>query len=163
MSKVWKTIQKVTYAISGFSMFAVIILIFINSLCRYIFKYSIPWCEEMTRFMFIATIFFTLNIMVANKAALRVDILDNLLHGTAKFILERIIALLTLAALAVFTLSGISLVQAGSMSVSPSLRIPMYYVYALLPLGYFLALIETIRQEVLAIKEFCAKRKEENA
>ncbi len=64
MSKVWKTIQKVTYAISGFSMFAVIILIFINSLCRYIFKYSIPWCEEMTRFMFIATIFFTLNIMV---------------------------------------------------------------------------------------------------
>lgn len=73
MSKVWKTIQKVTYAISGFSMFAVIILIFINSLCRYIFKYSIPWCEEMTRFMFIATIFFTLNIMVANKAALRVD------------------------------------------------------------------------------------------
>lgn len=108
MSKVWKAIQKVTYAISGFSMFAVIILIFINSLCRYIFKYSIPWCEEMTRFMFIATIFFTLNIMVANKAALRVDILDNLLHGTAKFILERIIALLTLAALAVFTLSGIS-------------------------------------------------------
>ena len=162
MSKVWKAIQKVTYAISGFSMFAVIILIFINSLCRYI-KYSIPWCEEMTRFMFIATIFFTLNIMVANKAALRVDILDNLLHGTAKFILERIIALLTLAALAVFTLSGISLVQAGSLSVSPSLRIPMYYVYALLPLGYFLALIETIRQEVLAIKEFCAKRKEENA
>ena len=157
MSKVWKTIQKVTYAISGFSMFAVIILIFINSLCRYIFKYSIPWCEEMTRFMFIAT------ILVANKAALRVDILDNLLHGTAKFILERIIALLTLAALAVFTLSGISLVQAGSLSVSPSLRIPMYYVYALLPLGYFLALIETIRQEVLAIKEFCAKRKEENA
>ena len=68
MSKVWKAIQKVTYAISGFSMFAVIILIFINSLCRYIFKYSIPWCEEMTRFMFIATIFFTLNIMVANKA-----------------------------------------------------------------------------------------------
>lgn len=108
MSKVWKTIQKVTYAISGFSMFAVIILIFINSLCRYIFKYSIPWCEEMTRFMFIATIFFTLNIMVANKAALRVDILDNLLHGTAKFILERIIALLTLAALAVFTLSYLS-------------------------------------------------------
>ena len=87
----------------------------------------------------------------------------NLLHGTAKFILERIIALLTLAALAVFTLSGISLVQAGSLSVSPSLRIPMYYVYALLPLGYFLALIETIRQEVLAIKEFCTKRKEENA
>ena len=56
-----------------------------------------------------------------------------------------------------------SLVQAGSLSVSPSLRIPMYYVYALLPLGYFLALIETIRQEVLAIKEFCTKRKEENA
>ena len=70
---------------------------------------------------------------------------------------------MTLAALAVFTLSGISLVQAGSLSVSPSLRIPMYYVYALLPLGYFLALIETIRQEVLAIKEFCTKRKEENA
>ena len=135
MSKVWKTIQKVTYAISGFSMFAVIILIFINSLCRYIFKYSIPWCEEMTRFMFIATIFFTLNIMVANKAALRVDILDNLLHGTAKFILERIIALLTLAALAVFTLSGIFLVQAGSPVVHPHPPGPHVLFLRPLPFG----------------------------
>lgn len=163
MSKLWKAIQKVTYVIAGVSMAAVVVLIFINVIYRYILKSGIPWCEELTRFMFISTIFFTLNIMVANKAALRVDILDNALHGTAKFVLERIIALLTLVALAVFTLSGIQLVQAGSLSVSPSMRIPMYYVYALLPLGYLLAFIETVRQEVIAIREFCAQRKEGKA
>lgn len=163
MSKLWKAIQKVTYAIAGVSMAFVIILIFINVIYRYILKSGIPWCEELTRFMFIATIFFTLNIMVAHKAALRVDILDNALHGTAKFVLERVLSLLTLVALAVFTLSGIQLVQAGSLSVSPSLRIPMYYVYALLPLGYLLAFIETVRQEVEAVRVFCGERKEKKA
>lgn len=161
MSKLWKAIQKASYALAGFSMAAVIVLIFINVIYRYILKSGIPWCEEVTRFMFIATIFFSINIMVSTKSALRVDILDSVLHGTVKFLLERLIALLTLVALAVFTLSGIQLTQAGSLSVSPSLRIPMYYVYALLPLGYLLALIETVRQEVIAIRAFCARRKEE--
>lgn len=108
------------------------------------------------RYMFIGTLFFTLNIMVSQNAALRVDILDNFIHNQrSKHILNLITYVLTVVALLVFTLSGVMLVQAGLTSVSPSMHIPMWIIYAMMPLGYFLALIEVLRKiaaEIRAIR-----------
>lgn len=160
MGKIWKAIQNATFVLAAACMAVVIVLIFINVLCRYIFLYSIPWCEELTRYMFIAVIFLTLNIMVQQKAALRIDILDNVLGETGKFILGRISSILILFALGVLTASGIQLTLAGKLTMSPSLHLPMYVVYVLMPIGYGLTFIEVVRQEVAAIKEFVQKRKE---
>lgn len=158
MNKLWQMIQKLSYTIAGFSIFAVIVLIFINVLCRYFFLYSLPWCDELTRYMFIATTFFTLNIMVAQNAALRADILDNFLSEKGKFILNMFSKVVTVIALAAFTYSGFQFtIVAGATSVSPSLRLPMYYVYMLMPLGYFLALIAVIIKSVEDIKEYRSK------
>ena len=156
MAKLWNIIQRISYAVAAFCMFAVILLIFINVLCRYVFSFSISWSEEMTRYMFIGTLFFTLNIMVSQNAALRVDILDNFINNQrSKHILNLITYVLTVVALLVFTLSGVMLVQAGLTSVSPSMHIPMWIIYAMMPLGYFLALIEVLRKiatEIRAIR-----------
>lgn len=152
MGKLWKIIQQATHALAALCMLAVILLIFINVISRYITHYSIPWCEEATRYMFIMVIFFTLNIMVAQKAALRVDIIDNYVKGKPRVVLSLIQTLLTVVALGVFTYSGIMLVEIGKTSVSPALHIPMNFVYAILPLGYFLALIEVIKKEVEFLK-----------
>ena len=156
MAKLWNIIQRISYAVAAFCMFAVILLIFINVLCRYVFSFSISWSEEMTRYMFIGTLFFTLNIMVSQNAALRVDILDNFIHNQrSKHILNLITYVLTVVALLVFTLSGVMLVQAGLTSVSPSMHIPMWIIYAMMPLGYFLALVEVLRKiaaEIRAIR-----------
>ena len=156
MAKLWNIIQRISYAVAAFCMFAVILLIFINVLCRDVFSFSISWSEEMTRYMFIGTLFFTLNIMVSQNAALRVDILDNFIHNQrSKHILNLITYVLTVVALLVFTLSGVMLVQAGLTSVSPSMHIPMWIIYAMMPLGYFLALIEVLRKiatEIRAIR-----------
>lgn len=154
MKRIWDIIQRISYAIAGFAMFAVVVLIFINVVCRYITHYSIPWCEEMPRYLFVAVIFLTLNIMVSQKAALRVDIIDNFVKGKTKLVVGIVNAVLTSIALGVFTISGLSLMQVGAASISPAMHIPMQVIYALLPLGYFLALIEVIRQEVIEIKEF---------
>ena len=150
MAKLWNIIQRISYAVAAFCMFAVILLIFINVLCRYVFSFSISWSEEMTRYMFIGTLFFTLNIMVSQNAALRVDILDNFIHNQrSKHILNLITYVLTVVALLVFTLSGVMLVQAGLTSVSPSMHIPMWIIYAMMPLGYFL---RKIAAEIRAIR-----------
>lgn len=156
MSKLWIIIQRISHAIAALCMFVLIVLIFINVLCRYVFEFSISWSDEMTRYMFIGTLFFTLNIMVSQNAALRVDILDNIVHGKGTFILDIVTYLLTIVALLVFTISGAMLVQAGFTSVSPSMHIPMWIIYAMMPLGYFLALIEVVRKIVAEIRDFRA-------
>ena len=135
MKKIWETIQKISGAISAFAMISVVVLIFINVVCRYFLDYSIPWCEELTRYMFIAVIFLTLNIMVSQGAALKVDIIDNYVMGTPKFIIDIIDSVLTIIALGVFTVSGLKLVQIGTASVSPAMHIPMQFVYAI-PVSY---------------------------
>ena len=71
MKKIGETSEKISGAISAFAMISVVVLIFINVVCRYFLDYSIPWCEELTRYMFIAVIFLTLNIMVSQGAALK--------------------------------------------------------------------------------------------
>lgn len=142
-------------------MFAVIALTFTNVICRYITHYSIPWCEELTRYFFIGVIFLTLNIMVSQKSALRVDIIDNFVKGKKKLIVGIVNAVLTVIALGVFTLSGLSLMQVGEASSSPAMHIPMQFIYALLPIGYFLALIEVIHQQVVEIKEYKNQKRRE--
>lgn len=154
MQKVWNLIQRITYALAGFTMLAVIVLIFVNVLCRYFFLYSIPWCEEVTRYMFIATIFLTLNIMVSQRAELRVDLLDNFLKGKAKLIVSFIVYLIVLITLGIMTYSGIMLTAAGKISVSPSLHLPMYIVYGLIPLGYGLTIISVMINMVNDWKEY---------
>jgi TRAP-type C4-dicarboxylate transport system permease small subunit len=157
MGKLWKTIQNITYTLAAACMAIVIVLIFINVICRYVTHYSIPWCEEATRYMFVLVIFFTLNIMVEQGSALRVDIIDNYVKGTGRVILSLIQTVLTVIALGIFTVSGISLMQVGMTSVSPAMHIPMYLVYAIMPIGYFLALIEVIVKEVQFLKDFTKK------
>ena len=154
LQTVWNLVQRITYAIAGFTMLAVIALIFINVLCRYFFLYSIPWCEEVTRYMFIATIFLTLNIMVSQRAELRVDLLDNFLKGKAKLVVSCIVYLIVLITLGIMTYSGIMLTIAGKISVSPSLHIPMYIVYGLIPLGYGLTIISVVINMVNDWKEY---------
>lgn len=161
MANIWKLIQRVTYTLAAASMAIVILLIFVNVICRYVTHYSIPWCEEATRYMFIAVIFLTLNIMIAQGSALRVDIIDSYVKGNGKLILSIIQTILTVIALGVFTYSGIMLMQAGRTSISPALHIPMYLIYSLMPIGYFLSLIEVIRQEVLFVRKLKEKGSEE--
>lgn len=161
MVNIWKWIQRVTYALSAACMAIVILLIFINVICRYITHYSIPWCEEATRYMFVAVIFLTLNTMIAQGSALRVDIIDNYVKGKGKLFLSIIQTILTVVALGVFTYSGIMLMQAGKTSVSPAMHIPMYLIYSLMPIGYFLSLIEVIRQEVIFVRKLKEKGSEE--
>lgn len=160
MTKLWKLVQRITYALSAACMAIVILLIFVNVVCRYITHYSIPWCEEATRYMFVAVIFLTLNIMIAQGSALRVDIIDNYVKGKGKILLSVIQTVLTVVTLGVFTYSGIMLMQAGKTSISPAMHIPMYLIYALMPLGYFLALIEVIHQEVVFVRDQREKERE---
>lgn len=152
MAKLWDWVQKTAYAVAAACMAVTIALIFINVICRYITHYSIPWCEEVTRYMFIAVIFLTLNIMVSQGGALRIDIIDNYVKGSGAVILSLVQTALIVFALCVFTYSGISLMGVGRTSISPALHIPMIFVYSLMPLGYFLALVEVIRQEVIFLK-----------
>lgn len=152
LGKTWKKIQDVLNGILSVLMIIVLGLIFLQVLVRYVFSYSIPWSEELSRFLFIYVIFLSLNITIREKLPIRIDFLDNALKGKAKMLLRLLVEIISGIILSVLAYSGYKLFLFGFKSSSPGLGLPLYAIYIVLPIGYALSVIETVHQIVLVAK-----------
>lgn len=153
IGKLWDRIQEFIGYLSGILLMAVVTLIFIQVIARYIFSYSIPWSEELSRFLFVYLIFVTLTVIIQKKMLIRIDLLDTFLKGKAKKFAQILVNILSIFILSVMVFSGYQFVQVGVISTSPGLGISLAVVYIIMPIGYLLAIIETVRVMILNIRE----------
>ena len=115
---------------------------FLQVIMRYVFNTPLTWPEELSRYMWIWTVFFSMSYTIYMRNMLRVDVLAEFLPEKVRQVLEICIQFLSLGIYSVFTFSLIvyrSLVVSGR--VSPALRIPMYLVYSVLCIGFFLSVV----------------------
>ena len=150
--KFWRALQKKLEAISGLMLLLTILIIFIQVVTRYVFFYSLPWSEELTRYLFIWFVFLSLSVTIRDNLSIRIDFLDQVLKGKAKKVLELIICILSFAILVVFIYSSYQLFLMGFRSKTPAMGIPFYVIYSIMPVGYLLASIEMLIQIILKIK-----------
>ena len=150
--KRWRMFQNLINNITGILMFVVMLLIFIQVLIRFVFIYSIPWSEELSRFLNIYIIFLSINLTIRNNMPIKIDFLDSLLNGKVKLNLRILVDIISMLILVVAAYSGYKLFIIGFKSISPGLGIPLYIVYAVIPLGYGLSVIETALQIVGKVK-----------
>lgn len=92
---------------------AMVVLVFINAIMRYVFKATIPVSEEYARFFFMWTVFFGVIAAFQDKAHVSVTILTDNLKGKAKiavYVLAQLIVLITMILLIIggvkYTLSA---------------------------------------------------------
>jgi TRAP-type transport system small permease protein len=107
--------------------------VFLQVLIRFVFKYPLPWTEEVSRIAFVYTIFIGATIAVRQKAHLNIDFLLAVLPTR----LARAITLLATALVAVFLVSvtwlGIEFVRATGVQVTPVMQIPFRHLYVIIP------------------------------
>lgn len=113
------------------------LLIFVQVVLRYVFNNSLSWSEELARYIFIWQIWLGTSISMRNNEHIRMDMLANKLQGKAKFALDIIANILMLGFCVFLVVYGFQLVSSmmsrGNASVA--LRIPMWIVYASLPVS----------------------------
>ncbi len=120
------------------------ICVFLQVLVRFVFKYPLPWTEEVARIAFVYSIFVGATVAVREKAHINVDFALVLLPPPV----ARAVRLLGTALVAVFlcymTWQGIEFVRATGVQVTPVMQAPFRYLYLIIPWSGALMLLYLI-------------------
>jgi TRAP-type C4-dicarboxylate transport system permease small subunit len=118
--------------------------VFLQVLIRFVFKYPLPWTEEVSRIAFVYCIFVGATIAVREKAHLNVDfVLVVLPVGVARAV-KLVGTVLVGIFLAYMTWQGIAFVQATGVQVTPVMQVPFRYLYLIIPSSGALMLLYLI-------------------
>ena len=114
-----------------------VVLLFVQVVMRYVFNNSLPWTEELSRYLFIWESWLGIGIGAKHAKHIKIVILTDRLRGALRPLVLTAADLFTLFVLVVLIRYGFVLTQKiMAMSTSSSvLHIPMWFIYASLPTG----------------------------
>jgi TRAP-type C4-dicarboxylate transport system permease small subunit len=111
------------------------ICVFLQVLIRFVFKFPIPWTEEVSRIAFVYTIFIGATIAVREKTHINVDFLLVMLPpGVARWV-SRVGTTLVAIFLAFVTWQGIVFVRATGVQMTPVMQLPFRHLYLIIPVS----------------------------
>jgi TRAP-type C4-dicarboxylate transport system permease small subunit len=115
--------------------------VFLQVLIRFVFKYPLPWTEEVARIAFVYCIFVGATIAVREKSHLNVDFLLVVLPKKIARALVFLGSLLVGVFLVFVTWQGILLVRATGVQMTPVMQVPFRHLYLILPVSGALMLL----------------------
>lgn len=117
-----------------------VVLVFVQVIMRYVFHHSLFWSEEVARFLFLWFSWIGTSFAVREGAHVKVTVLLDRLEGKAKSILELSSLVIWIAFSIFLAFQGwkMTMFVASMQQTSPALYIPMYLVYASVPVGSML-------------------------
>lgn len=131
----------------GFTCFtAMLLVVLYNIVMRYILKLPNNWGEETARYLFIVLSFAACSLCVREGSHLGVTVIHDKLTGKAQRVMEFVVDIISFATYVslVFIMSSYVAVAVKSGQVTPSLRIPFYYLYAALEVSFIMCVIRSI-------------------
>lgn len=135
----------------GISILIITGILFMNVVLRYLFNSSIEWAEEFTRYGVMWITFIGASVCIYKGAHLGIDTLISALEKRGiRFLTFLVYIVATIFSFLFFYLSllmTIKIYETGQLSAV--LRIPMFYVYAALPLSGLLMTLRFIQQIIL--------------
>lgn len=145
MKKLYHIANMILEGLAGFSTICFTGLVFAQIVARKVFDSPFHWQEEVCLYFFILLILCGTILSMRNKGHICVDIIEDHLKPKARLVLDVINEVLTLACCAYYTYAGYMLFANIGNRLSGELRIPMKYVYIVLPIsGIFLCLYSVI-------------------
>lgn len=126
--------------------------VFLQVLIRFVFKYPLPWTEEIARIAFVYCIFVGATIAVRENSHLQVDFLLVILPKRV----ARAAVFLGMVLVGVFlifvTWQGVVLVLATGVQMSPVMQVPFKYLYLILPVSGALMLLYLVANMLALIR-----------
>lgn len=111
---------------------------------RYFLNFSIAQAAEIATFCQIWLVLLGAGVAVSRGQHVAIDILPSKLPLAGARVALVLIALVSGAFLAVLAYGSLPLLKMGEFQTSPSLRVPMKYMYACLPVGAVYMILELL-------------------
>ena len=125
-----------------FSVMLVAVLVQVAG--RYFLNFSIAQAAEIATFCQIWLVLLGAGVAVSRDQHVAIDILPSKLPLAGARVALVLIALVSGAFLAVLAYGSLPLLKMGEFQTSPSLRVPMKYMYACLPVGAVYMILELL-------------------
>lgn len=134
--------------ILGALLIGMAVILLIQILMRAVVGNSLTWAEEVARYFYVWSVFLSLGCTIRNGNILRVDLVLEHLPKRLRQMTEVLLDLINVvlyAYLAYFSVFVVQNVQTSGQT-SPALEIPMYLVYAVIPIGFVLASLRSVQK-----------------
>lgn len=148
MQKIDKILVKALYYLCALLMLIMVSAVTAQVVSRYVFGNPYTWTEELGRYTFVWVTFLGMAVAVESKSHIALDLLETSLKGLSKKALQTINNLLVATFSAFLTYSGVQLVKLGMRQTSPSLGLPMQYVYVIIPVSGVIMLYFIFRRTI---------------
>lgn len=129
----------VNHAVIGGLMLVMTVLVFVNVVLRYLAGFSLPWVEELSRYMMIWVAYLGAGLALRAGTHVAVELLQDMIPTTWARVLRTAIAALILVFLAAIAWYGFSYAQFAMRQTSPVLNVSLGVIYLGVPVGCVLA------------------------
>lgn len=153
----FKKVQSVFSKLIGAALLVMILVVFMQIVCG-MFKMSLSWSEELSRYLFVAIIALGINLASTKHLFVRIEIIDGYLKGNAMYVMDIVRKLIAMYVSFIFVYSGFELIKIGGYQVSPAMSIPMSVLYGIIFLGFILNAVALV---VDSWEQFSGDTKEE--
>ena len=160
---VFRAIQKASDALDAVAtvitvllLGAMILVTFAQVVFR-IFFTAIIWSEEITRYMLVWITFIGAGCVHKRAKHIAITLLQKLFPGKIRKSFEILAQLLCIAVFIVAIYFGFLYMSLMGSQLSPSLRVPMRYMYAAIPVGGMILLLHSVSW----IIQICSRKEDE--
>lgn len=132
------------------ALWAIVIIMGIQVIMRYVFKSSLTWSEEVSRYLFVWMVFIGISYGIKNGTHMRIDMLEHFIPKLKKSL--GILADACFLAFSIYMIGpGVSVVQSikASGQTSPAGGVPMNVVYTSLLIGFILVVFRVVQKYIL--------------
>jgi TRAP-type C4-dicarboxylate transport system permease small subunit len=152
--------NKALEVLVGIALAAMTLLIFVQVLVRFVFaklniQFSVPWTEELSRYLMIWAIFIGAAIVARRADALAVEALVQAVPAVAGRAIKFAAHLMALAFYACIFYVGLQWAEFGRSETAPVLGVPMLWVYSSMSVGAALTIVNAV---VLLIETVLEKK-----
>ena len=157
LRNLFNKVQCFTKHLIAVCMIIMMTVIFVQTMTRYVVFYSIPWSEELSRYLYVTLTLLGVNLAITSKQLVRIDIIDNYVKGNALNILRHILSLVITV---IFFYSSFGMIDVSQYQSSPALGLSMQVMYVILGIGFFLSAAASLFELIDACKGNSDKRQE---
>lgn len=136
--RAFKTFQTFMRNLMGVLLAVMVLVVFLQTFCRFVIFRSLTWSEELSRYLFVAIIVLGVNLATTDHMFVRIEIIDNYLKGKAKLGMDAIRKFVALLVSIIMVYSSYRLIIIGGYQVSPAMSIPMSFLYGIILVGFVL-------------------------
>jgi TRAP-type C4-dicarboxylate transport system permease small subunit len=127
---------------------AIVLAVLLQVIARYVLRISLPWPEELARFLLIWLTFAGAVVGTWHHAHFRVDVVTSSLPRGLRRALAVVVDLLVCVALLVFVWQAVEFARLTGFMRSTTMEVSMAWVYGILPVGGLFMLGWFLRQVV---------------